>query len=671
MTKTHELDRTKRNDIVAPYHDEAIAPGRTTRSNALVGPNGPMPSGIILRKARDANGVEDGAGDAVARAASSSGSPLPENLMRKFEGSLGADLSSVRVHTGGESEAAASAVGAKAYTLGQEIHFGAGHFDPSSTSGEHLLAHEVAHTVQQAGGVARMQLKPAVSSPGDSHEVEADRAADAMVSSTPFAFAGGIGSMLGLSRDKSTHGDAGKAGTPKAAEAASGEHGKEEKPTWPKVKDSTISGSFLGGNLSANWAEGGGATQAWKKGVDVKTPKAEFHKEFPIAPGIIGFAAGGFGASLGAKVDASLAVSSKQAPPPYLDNVMMMTMAASGGGSVEAKAEGFLKIGVGAGVANVLSISAGAKLALEASASIGVTAGGQLEAVQDIVNGKVDFNVTGKVELKAIGSIDIDVNVVGEEHNIASYTLGEVKIAEGIISGGASTAGGGFSATEPVVEWKMLDLPAASKRQTRATTPEEKAAQKAAHSPVRQGASGAGPTGGPDGPETVEMSDKELAEAGSKAALERLTKHVHHVVEVEDAGLIPGELVTFELDGLEYRGAVRLPEASDEAADSTRPVLRVLVVRIDAVNAGITETELGGAKTVSEVSARILHDGHVAFSLSPALVEFGKSPKEKREADSKMQAQLREQGRHSSEAANKSSDEQRDSMAPLPQSTVD
>src|SRR5690606_38244399 len=98
-----------------------------------------------------------------------------------FEDSLGADLSGVRVHRDASSETAAQAVGAKAYTIGQDIHFGAGQFDPSSSEGQLLLAHEVAHTVQQAGGPAARQNKLAVSSPVDAAELEADRAAEAMV----------------------------------------------------------------------------------------------------------------------------------------------------------------------------------------------------------------------------------------------------------------------------------------------------------------------------------------------------------------------------------------------------------------------------------------------------------------------------------------------------------
>ncbi len=134
---------------------------------------------------RDRNGVAEGADVAVDRAAGSSGSPLPEELRGRFESSLGADLSAVRIHTGGDSAEASRAVGAKAYTTGQDIHFGAGQYDPSSAFGVHLLAHEVAHTVQQQGTAPIRQNKLEVSTPQDGAEVEADRAADAMVSGAP------------------------------------------------------------------------------------------------------------------------------------------------------------------------------------------------------------------------------------------------------------------------------------------------------------------------------------------------------------------------------------------------------------------------------------------------------------------------------------------------------
>ena len=181
--------------------DEDLVPGRVSLSSQLQRPARAIVSGLVARKARDANGVADGADHAVAAASSSGGSPLPEQLMRKFESSLGADLSSVRIHTGETSAAANDAVGARAYTLGNDIHFGAGQYDPHSATGEHLLAHEVAHTVQQGSGAQRVQFKLDVSSPGDALEHEADRAADAMVSGAQASVSFGSGVQRKIMRD--------------------------------------------------------------------------------------------------------------------------------------------------------------------------------------------------------------------------------------------------------------------------------------------------------------------------------------------------------------------------------------------------------------------------------------------------------------------------------------
>jgi hypothetical protein len=137
--------------------------------------------GGIMRRRESGGSIEDGAEARVASAAGSAGQPLPEALRERFESSLDADLSGVRVHTGAESQAAAQAVGAKAYAVGQDIHFGAGQYQPATAEGQHLLAHEVAHTVQQAGGASGWQPKLEIGSATDPAELEADRAADAMV----------------------------------------------------------------------------------------------------------------------------------------------------------------------------------------------------------------------------------------------------------------------------------------------------------------------------------------------------------------------------------------------------------------------------------------------------------------------------------------------------------
>ncbi|HSS03078.1 MAG TPA: DUF4157 domain-containing protein, partial [Kofleriaceae bacterium] len=99
-----------------------------------------------------------------------------------LEPALGADLGGVRVHTGAASASAADALQAKAYAVGKDIHFGAGAYDPSSKAGKHLIAHEVAHTVQQGGGAGTVQRSAVVSSPGDAAERQADSFADAFTS---------------------------------------------------------------------------------------------------------------------------------------------------------------------------------------------------------------------------------------------------------------------------------------------------------------------------------------------------------------------------------------------------------------------------------------------------------------------------------------------------------
>jgi hypothetical protein len=62
------------------------------------------------------------------------------------------DFRNVRVHTDGRAAASARAVGALAYTVGSDIAFGTGQYAPSSPAGLKLIAHELAHVIQQDGG---------------------------------------------------------------------------------------------------------------------------------------------------------------------------------------------------------------------------------------------------------------------------------------------------------------------------------------------------------------------------------------------------------------------------------------------------------------------------------------------------------------------------------------
>jgi outer membrane protein OmpA-like peptidoglycan-associated protein len=97
---------------------------------------------------------------------------LPAFLRRKAEASLGEPLGDVRLHSGPAAAASARALGARAYTSGRDIVLGDGPYD------ERLLAHELAHVVQQSKGTRTAGLNQ----PGDAFERSADEAADAVVS---------------------------------------------------------------------------------------------------------------------------------------------------------------------------------------------------------------------------------------------------------------------------------------------------------------------------------------------------------------------------------------------------------------------------------------------------------------------------------------------------------
>ena len=80
----------------------------------------------------------------------SRGEPLAPALRRPYESFFGADLSAMRVHTGEGADAAARSFGAHAFARGSDVYFRSGRFDPASTEGARLLAHETAHVVQHA-----------------------------------------------------------------------------------------------------------------------------------------------------------------------------------------------------------------------------------------------------------------------------------------------------------------------------------------------------------------------------------------------------------------------------------------------------------------------------------------------------------------------------------------
>lgn len=87
----------------------------------------------------------------------SKGTPLPKQSQQFFGSRMGYDFSHVKVHTDQEAARSAKEVNAKAYTTGEHIVFNEGQYDTDSAEGKKLMAHELAHVMQQSGSMQMLQ----------------------------------------------------------------------------------------------------------------------------------------------------------------------------------------------------------------------------------------------------------------------------------------------------------------------------------------------------------------------------------------------------------------------------------------------------------------------------------------------------------------------------------
>jgi hypothetical protein len=101
------------------------------------------------------------------------GERLDAGTRSEMELGFGEDFGDVRIHTRSQTTAEH---GARALTRGREIYFGDGEYNPSSSEGKEVLAHELAHVVQQRGSLGSQQAN-SIGQAGDAFELEADQAA--------------------------------------------------------------------------------------------------------------------------------------------------------------------------------------------------------------------------------------------------------------------------------------------------------------------------------------------------------------------------------------------------------------------------------------------------------------------------------------------------------------
>jgi hypothetical protein len=124
-------------------HESAkqTSPGKVTLTSRL--------THVVRRDAVHPGPLAEDARGKVESALGGSGRSLPGELSSALGAALGVDLSGVSIHTDDSAADAARSVNANAFTVGNDIFFGSGKYQPESKQGRELLAHEVAHTAQR------------------------------------------------------------------------------------------------------------------------------------------------------------------------------------------------------------------------------------------------------------------------------------------------------------------------------------------------------------------------------------------------------------------------------------------------------------------------------------------------------------------------------------------
>lgn len=161
------------------------------------------------------------------------GSPLDESTRSSMESKFGQDFGDVRIHTDAKASQSAEAVGANAYTVGNEMVFRSGHFDASSPTGQRTLAHELSHVVQQRSGpVDGTEAAGGIrlSDPSDRFERAADTTADQVMNAPSPAPAGSASGGTSVQLEAAEESDEGEAPVQREM-SEGGEQEEDEQPT--------------------------------------------------------------------------------------------------------------------------------------------------------------------------------------------------------------------------------------------------------------------------------------------------------------------------------------------------------------------------------------------------------------------------------------------------------
>lgn len=184
--RQHHKPPTK--PAVEPQHtpplslNTPVTPNTVTQLQQTVG-NASVQRWLVQRQAGSGGATEVEEETAkVINQEKGGGTVLDAGTAHQVGSQLDSDFSQVHVHTDSTANQLNHQLGAKAFTIGNDIFFRQGAYQPDSHEGQHLLTHELTHVAQQGGSQASVQGKMMVNDPNDQYEAEADLVANQFMS---------------------------------------------------------------------------------------------------------------------------------------------------------------------------------------------------------------------------------------------------------------------------------------------------------------------------------------------------------------------------------------------------------------------------------------------------------------------------------------------------------
>ena len=166
----------------------------------------PTEGGVVQRQAMDVGGTAPLSDNpATVRAHLNQGQLLGGTVRTEMERGFGQSFSNVRIHTDATAAGMAREFSARAFTVGNDVAFGSGEYKPGTLFGDALIAHELAHSIQQQGGEGTTARQPATHAVSDDLENDANRSAVRVLSNL-WGYSGEISDSLRLGRFSTSHG---------------------------------------------------------------------------------------------------------------------------------------------------------------------------------------------------------------------------------------------------------------------------------------------------------------------------------------------------------------------------------------------------------------------------------------------------------------------------------